>query len=354
MPDTPFETVELDETAAHPLEAALEKLSPEGRGPLMVLGLERSNPAALPQRSSLYALNLSRPEWPRQLPRPIVFWIPEYLLGLLEREAPDFLDWRSDTVFFPQAVVEIPALSSEILFPSSYLFASIEQRRKRIAELKARLAQLKDGTDRVGLDSRSRWLGELGSLLFLSGKLLEARKLHRESLNIELRYAQERKRIAEEMRALADVHDRLQELNYAESLTREALEIDLQDGFIDGQASDYGKLGHLVARQGRLEEGRDLLVRALELHRRASNDRGVAWDSLILGNVLLEQGKLEDAESLMKSALQYYEERSYEEGMVAAYNSLIRVASQRGDRTGARLLADKVSRLLAKGSQIHP
>ncbi len=81
----------------------------------MVLGLEESNDPSDAEHPVLWTLNLSRPDWPQKLPRPVVLWVPEYMLGLLEWEAPDFLDWRSDTMNFgDMSLEEVNALTSHL------------------------------------------------------------------------------------------------------------------------------------------------------------------------------------------------------------------------------------------------
>ncbi|HEV7515230.1 MAG TPA: hypothetical protein VGR07_02915, partial [Thermoanaerobaculia bacterium] len=82
----------LDEHTTLPLDEILAQVSSEAQGPVMVLGLEWSCPSDATYHPVLERLNLSRPRWPIELPRPVVFWVPEYMLGLLGREAPDFLD----------------------------------------------------------------------------------------------------------------------------------------------------------------------------------------------------------------------------------------------------------------------
>lgn len=74
----------------------------DARAAIMVLDLEAAAPSSAP-RPALAHLNVSRPAWRERLPHVIVFWVPEYLVALLGREAPDFMDWCSGFLDFTGA-----------------------------------------------------------------------------------------------------------------------------------------------------------------------------------------------------------------------------------------------------------
>ena len=59
-------------------------------------------------RWDAYYRNRFSQTWPGS-GQPVVFWVADYLVGLLGREAPDFFDWRSDTLN-----PFVPALGSSI------------------------------------------------------------------------------------------------------------------------------------------------------------------------------------------------------------------------------------------------
>ena len=101
MPGVTLHTVSIGAKSIDPLEEALAQLPGEPAGTVMFLGLEKAVPSTVTDHPILQSLNLRREEWPAQLPCPVVFWVPEYVAGLLGRKAPDFFDWRSDTVHFP-------------------------------------------------------------------------------------------------------------------------------------------------------------------------------------------------------------------------------------------------------------
>ena len=68
---------------------------------VMVCGLESSVRIADRYPAALVDLNLSRDAFPRDVPHPLVLWLPDYLLTTLSRVAIDFWSWRSGTFHFP-------------------------------------------------------------------------------------------------------------------------------------------------------------------------------------------------------------------------------------------------------------
>ena len=62
---------------------------------LFLTGLELSIPYDDPGASTLAQLNLGRDFFPRELPHPLLIWLPDYALTAIAQHAPDFWSWRS-------------------------------------------------------------------------------------------------------------------------------------------------------------------------------------------------------------------------------------------------------------------
>ena len=75
--------------------------------------------------------------------RALVYWVPDYALTLMAREAPDFYDWKSGVYHFDVPEEMRPALLEQTLFAS----------------------QDSGGVERLTLDQKRRWEGVLKSLL---------------------------------------------------------------------------------------------------------------------------------------------------------------------------------------------
>lgn len=87
--------IEREPEAAHTLRERGNKPA------LFVYGLEHSIPSGDPNPAILAHLNLLRELFRRDLPCPLVIWLPDYALTLLARGAPDFWAWRSGVYEFP-------------------------------------------------------------------------------------------------------------------------------------------------------------------------------------------------------------------------------------------------------------
>ncbi len=188
MPGVTVQTVSLSAQTTDPLEEALGQVDPNMAGPVMLVGWEDAVPSAAKDHPVLYALNLRRQEWPQKLPRPVVFWVPEYLLGLLGREAPDFLDWRSDTVHFDTLTEEdlLPFRSAEWAGGSDE-YLPTPARRERIRELHSRLTVAAHTDDPAVLAAHADWMNELGNHYRHLAEFSLAKEMHEKALEINER-----------------------------------------------------------------------------------------------------------------------------------------------------------------------
>lgn len=296
MPGVEIETVNLDADIQHPLDAVLAQVEPSKAGPVMVLGLERSNPSSAKERPILYALNMSRPDWAKELSRPLVFWVPEYLLGLMGREAPDFLDWRSDTLFFPESFDEgFIALESAVWLGDFGQSLPESQRRARMNELSVRLANQENSKDSVVLAARSRWLMELGSHFSRLGEPNAARERYLAAIEIE--------RTLGGKKAIADLSANL--------------------GLID--------LG-----LGKLAEAEQALEAALSMHEELGDEHDQVADLVNLSSLFLHAMRLEESEQLAWQAKRLAEQGNFHDLDLVIYNLLLGIALERQDLKSAR------------------
>jgi tetratricopeptide (TPR) repeat protein len=359
MPSAHFETVELGENVENPLDSIVERLSRETEGSLMILGLERSNPSSLPDHPVLFALNLSRPEWPRRLPVPVVLWVPEYLLGLLEREAPDFMDWRSDTVFFPEPAAEdLVPLDARLWGGGGDRSMPEHQRRSRMEELHSRLAGQAESEDPIVLAARASWLSELGEHALLLGELVDAERYFREAFASGERLDRPGL-IAPLYNSLGAVLEAQGRMEEAERLVRNGLAIEQSLGNEEGMAVDYGNLAVLLTHKSHFAEAREMFLRASEIHSRLGDTQGVARNSLNLASLELELGNLADAEEGLRRGLAMYDQIGHHQGMALAYGNLAVLLIDQGDLREAEELLREATKLslqlgdLAGAASLH-
>ena len=375
MPGVEVETVELDESAEDPLARVLALSVPGNSGPLMVVGLEKSCPSTDPDHPVLHVLNLQRPEWPKRIPRPVVLWIPEYLLSLMGLEAPDFLDWRSDTLFFPSEAAELQALTSAVWVEGLDGRMPELQRRARIEELQARLRSTDSATDRVVLSARSSWLNELGNHLFVLGDVAGAEIAYAAALDIETRLGRRRgmivgngnlgalaarrenleeaeERFEHSLSIAREINDlpgiasasanlglnalRRQDLPRAEELTLQALDLLEKQGNDREVAIACGNLAYLYVRQGRLDEAVPLLIEAIALSEKIGDRMAAAGHYRIRAEVFRLEGDHGQAEELIRGALTIDEEMGNQAGVAADLALLGGIYREQGDVAAAR------------------
>jgi len=176
LSDRPVHVVRLNGRTTDILDEVLGQLpAPKPAGPVMVADWGNALKVGETGSPLVASLNVSRPKWPDTLPVPVVLWVPEDVLGILLREAPDFLDWRSDTCRFPDAPPKGP-LSLEPMIADG-LFGrtlSVEESRQRIKELEVRLAATEDHNDLVARCAQIDWLIDLGYHLTALGRYEDA------------------------------------------------------------------------------------------------------------------------------------------------------------------------------------
>jgi len=98
LPHKRLQCVKLQTT--DPLNEVLSQTH-ESQGPVFV-DLEQAATRDLDSHPMLRSLNAQRSDWQRRLRQPVALGLPECGLPLMAREAPDFLDWRSDTIVIPE------------------------------------------------------------------------------------------------------------------------------------------------------------------------------------------------------------------------------------------------------------
>ena len=249
---------------ADPLADVLAQVRVEGGStPVMITDLEEAVPSDGSRLQPLHYLNLRRAAWSESLAHPVVFWVPDYLAALCGREAPDFFDWRSDTVTFPlvppQRLSEVVPLRGEGALSG---FPPASFRRSRLDELLSRLRTTGSATDPTLLRARARWLEEAAEHSVLLGDAAQS-----------------------------------------EDALREAVAIRRQLDDLRGIGRAFGDYGLALAYAGKLQSAKNAVMEAVHTHQEltvahpdaaaAQRDLSVSLEKL--GDVQLAQGDLSGA-----------------------------------------------------------
>ncbi|MGD2113721.1 MAG: tetratricopeptide repeat protein [Acidobacteriota bacterium] len=335
IPGEEMETVELEQGVADPLGAVVERATDGNRGPLHVVGLELAIPDAEAGRPALLALNLERAEWPERLPRPVILWVPEFLLEILGREAADFLDWRSDTVHFAgERLVGLEAMDSALWQGEGAAQMPSAAREARIEELRSRLESTRKSLDPVARQSHALWLQELGRHLLFFGRLTEAEGAHRQAI-AAFEELGNSKRLAASYSELSRILERRGLLDEADEWMRRAIEI--LDAAEDGpaKAHSYHRLGFLAQERGDLGSAERWYRQSLDLRSSLGDRHGIARLDHQLGVLAQLRADLASAEEWYRRSLELFESLGDRSGMARSSHQLAMVAQERGDSTSA-------------------
>jgi tetratricopeptide (TPR) repeat protein len=226
--------------------------------------------------SLLASLNLSRPRWPSSVPVPVVLWLPEHIMGMMIRGAPDFLDWRSDTCRFPDLAPR--GLSTFDLIETAAPMdwgTPVELARERIRELESRLSAHAHAEDPVTRAARVAWLGELGRRLRLVGKPKEAvaalREAIQEARSVHAPQSAETARILGNLSiVLGDTgrSDEAVEMAKETVATFRKLLADRPDAFLPDLALSLDNLANSLSAAGRREDALQVAAEVVTTYRK--------------------------------------------------------------------------------------
>ena len=298
MPDVELITLDAADPGQDLLENLAAKVTEAHPQAFMVVVADALLAAPSSARSFLDTLNLRRAEWPRRVPHPVAFWLPRRHLGTLTRGAPDFFDWRSDTIDFP----EVPDNALRVLGVREWEFGvdprfSPEERDERLRELKSRIAAIVGATDEAIVRQRLAWWDEVAELKLLRGDVDEALRIReQEQLPVYRRLGDVRE-IAVCQRKIADILEARGQLDEAlRILQQDSLPALEQLGSVRDVAVIRGRIADILYARGQLDEA--LRIREQEqlpVYRRLGDVREIAVTQGKIADILHARGQLDEA-----------------------------------------------------------
>jgi tetratricopeptide (TPR) repeat protein len=172
------------------------------------------------------------------------------------------------------------------------------------------------------------------------GELESAQRLYDESLEIKKRLGNQNG-IAVTLHQLAILAQAQGELEEARRLYDESLEIKKKLGDQNGIAITLHQLGRLSQAQGELEEARRLYNESLEIAKRLGDQSGIAITLHQLGRLAEVQGELEEARRLYDESLEITKRLGDQNGIASALHNLAAIAQAQGEPEEARRLYDE-------------
>ncbi|HYP25406.1 MAG TPA: tetratricopeptide repeat protein, partial [Blastocatellia bacterium] len=143
LPEIKVREIHFTEPVPHLLDALRDRLTDDSIDAVFVSGLEYSLPVAAEAHLTPFVANLnaSRNSFPNALGRPLVLWVPEYVLTAIIRGAPDFFSIRSGVYSFAATPDETAGLASSLLSGGAISIIDLtqEEKRGRIAAIESLL-----------------------------------------------------------------------------------------------------------------------------------------------------------------------------------------------------------------------
>jgi tetratricopeptide (TPR) repeat protein len=312
---------------------------------IVVTGIEASLKGHL-----LASLNIQRDLISREINCPLLFWVSNFALTIIAREAPDFYDFRHTVFNIKSAGDRQPLMSQDTVLRdptelfdqgqgseswTTFLFDLLERYQKDEGRLEPRdrmaYGELLEEVARSYRDQRYR----TEALIYLE----QALKIYGE--------LQEKGREAEVLQAIADIYFFADnQVKAAENLAK-ALPIHREMGDRLGEANALQSLGHVKQMQRAYAEAEALYQQALPIHREIGDRLGEANALRSLGHVKRMQGAYAEAEQLYSKAFEIYASIDDKYSQGGTLLSLAEVYRALGDQEKARSLADQAKELLA-------
>ena len=303
MPATKLQTVAIRPDTADILDEVLKQLGNQITGPVMLVGLEDAVSTDASNHPILNGLNLRRTDWPLLVRQPVVFWVPEYLLGIFGRAAPDFLDWRSNTLHFPDmGPTQLKMLLSSTWGGGLDTRMPAAARSDRIKELESRITANEDSHDPVIRSTVVEWLNELGLHLKLLGRTKEAFRYFEKCLFLASKFG-DRRGESVALGNLGTIYSSWGDMRKSIEFNEQALKIDREIGHRLGESQDLGSLGVAYANLGDLPKAIELLGQSWAINHQIGYRNGEANSIGNLANANLLMGEPRKAAELYQKQL---------------------------------------------------
>ncbi|MDP2935345.1 MAG: tetratricopeptide repeat protein, partial [Dehalococcoidia bacterium] len=311
----------------------------EVRLAVMVYGFEHSIPSGEALLSAVGQMNMARELYRRDIPHPLVLWLPEYALSAVARAAPEFWHWRSGVFQFTTPPASVEELAARNLYDGDTANLTLKRKQERIYVLERLLEDYEDlaGQGPQNRKRRAEILYRLGQVHYGLGHYQDARRLCHESLEMSKELG-DRAGIAMSFHQLGVLAHDQGDLAEARRLYQENLGIAKELGDRGGVAVSLNNLGNLAQEQGGLAEARRLYQESLEIKKELGNRVGLAATLHSLGVLAQAQGDYAEARRLYQESLEIETELGNRAGLAYTVHALGVLAQDQGDLAEARRL----------------
>ena len=273
---------------------------------VFVIGLETGIPYDQPNSRTLAELNLGRDLFPRDVPGPLVIWLPDYAVTAVARFAPDFWAWRSGVFEFTSGEAERGAATTLVVHegPDDAALWNLpwEAKLLRRRQLESLLDDYSDLPDDDRVDAeRAAILRDLGAICQATPDPACALDYYHQALRIFERLGNMLER-AETLGGIADVSESRGQLDEALRIRQdEELPTYERLGQEQEKAWTLGKIADILQARGQLDEA--LRIRQeeqLPIWERLGDVRSRAVTLGKIADVLQARGQLDEALRILR------------------------------------------------------
>jgi tetratricopeptide (TPR) repeat protein len=374
LPQQKVQVISLAEPVTHLLDTLQELVRQPLPDAIFITGLEYSLPIAAEAHNTPFVANLnaSRNSFP-QFKRPLVFWMPEYVLSAMMLGAPDFFSIRSGTYSFVSAPDDTSGVANTLIagreqtihnlswaekqervtainsLLADYEMLPPEQRDKRIemrlhmrlgtlfhtlGQYEVALMHLNQAlTISIELQDRKAEgliLGNIGIVYFSQSHFPQAISAFEKSLEISREF-NDRLNEANALVCLGAIHYTHDQYAKAEEKYLEGLQVYREIGDQSWEALVLSNLGVVYESQGLLSEAETAYRESLENARKVEDHFREASTLYNLSTLYLEQGKLSEAEGLLNQSLKISRKLGNNELEGRAIRALTQLRNLQGD-----------------------
>jgi len=341
------------------------EVQPDKKLILILRGLENAIGMTGDYPPMLADLNWVRDAYPRKVPHPVIFCLPDYAITRLANFAPDLWAWNAGTFVFktPQDTQDY-AVNQTLEASKKITNCEVPERQERIDLLERLLMEYSPSNghqeNKSDLKKRIRVLNALGVAYRTRGDYSKAKGFLEQA--IKLAKADED---LESLKASA-----LYELGWIEgdwgnkqeaiALYQQSLELYEKIGNVQGKAASLHCLAIIYANRGEVEKAIALYQQSLELKEKIGDVQGKAASLHQLAGIYANRGEVEKAIALYQQSLELQEKIGNVQGKAASLHNLAGIYANRGEVEQAIALyqqslelQEKIGNVQGKAASLH-
>ena len=308
------------------LPERLIELLPSATDVLAVIGFQYSFKENTEVSPALAQLNLDR-ELFRELPCPVVFFLPEFAMTRLIREAPDFWAWRAGVYEAHKPPVEPQLLTAQIRADSSLLSLSSERQRSLLEVLQETLENHEIKGTGSALE-KSELASRIAVLFFLVDNIQEAETFARRAAALAPHHSPEKAKAFASLARILLARGKMEEaseLLHGSVARFEELEDRRERAVI------LGDIARVLLFQGNVDSALALSQERLTVFEELGEDHERAIALGDLAQISYSQGNVDEALALHQKRLAIFEELADQDGRDKTLRDMEQIRSYRGE-----------------------